>query len=473
MGGPLHPPIALMPLTTAPISIHSATDVLPASGAPSPGVHRLGPLDWYGFPSVSIPHLLLYPSGVETNRLCDALARVLDYYPHLAGRIRPSPQHGPPEVNLCNAPGVRLYLASCADSLDFDPEKNFTDQLTPSGGKELLPSFDAIHMTLENLKNEPILAFQRTEFANGVVALGMRVHHIACDFGGSMQFLRNFAKLYRGETVDPPVIESYMVDRVFTPSERQQALEYSPPGFEVLKTTGQEEATEQKDQPAPPATQGRFFRISKAEIAAVKQACASSGQSYSTFVALSALVYKVVFQARRQVDSSHTATHNFTSMDVRRADRLNLGERYFPNAIYGLTFDLDPCMLEQGSLADIAAAVHRVVRGTTSEDVRRTLEWSAAQPNWLNIGPKYDWFKKGGMITTHWLYSKMYDGVHLDSPEKPLVSAAPFEGYNVLDGLAFFLSSRDGQSVDIKMSLAVDAWDVIDAQNGLVAAGLK
>ncbi|KAJ5470035.1 hypothetical protein N7530_007392 [Penicillium desertorum] len=335
---------------------------------------KLGPLDELVLPFVPIQTLFVYRNLASSperkifdiERLPKALSYLLNYYPHLTGRLQINSETHTPEITSIGK-GTELREASCNLRLDdFIPSDRASHSLLvtdlPDCGTALLAPFDP---SIEGVCRDPILAIQHTRFACGGVVLGTRLHHIVCDSGGFFQLVRDLAETYRGLASSPhptlacpPVIRSYLSDlSVLSPQGKQEALDYKPTAY-TLAASNQEPAASKavehgkpiesvpSTQTAKPPVTGRVLRFTGSQLRDLKQlANDPSGKGWvSTFEALSAYFYQRVYRARHQLlvsqgDSPTEAANKtcrglFASINMRDASRLNLGPNYFPNAIY-------------------------------------------------------------------------------------------------------------------------------------------
>lgn len=154
---------------------------------------KLGPLDDVVFPFVPIENVFVYRQPVTSlensllpiNRLRQALSYLLDYYPHLTGRLQFNPETHAPEITRLGT-GAVLHEAHCHLRLDdLVPPPRASNRLLvtdlPNGGTALITPFDS---SIEGVCRDPLLAIQHTRFACGGVVLGIRVHHILSMLAG-------------------------------------------------------------------------------------------------------------------------------------------------------------------------------------------------------------------------------------------------------------------------------------------------
>ncbi|KAG4974702.1 hypothetical protein AAZX31_11G192300 [Glycine max] len=147
--------------------------------------------------------LYIYRSAKEHNnntveRMKNSLSKLLSYYYPVAGRLRLS-KSGRMELD-CNAKGVTLLEAETTNTFvdygdDFSPSE-FTD--------ELIPKLDDTQQPIEEI---PLLLVQLTRFHSGGdcegLAIGVLLSHPLTDATGIIDFMNRWAKLSRGEELDP------------------------------------------------------------------------------------------------------------------------------------------------------------------------------------------------------------------------------------------------------------------------------
>ncbi len=80
---------------------------------------RLGPLNALILPYVPIAVVLVYEQTADVElipveRLECALTRLLDYYPHLTGRLQVNPSDGAAEIARLGT-GAELFIARCSE----------------------------------------------------------------------------------------------------------------------------------------------------------------------------------------------------------------------------------------------------------------------------------------------------------------------------------------------------------------------
>ncbi|KDQ12476.1 hypothetical protein BOTBODRAFT_34444 [Botryobasidium botryosum FD-172 SS1] len=468
---------------------------------------RLGPFDQLVSPSIPVAVVFVYKQPALTidteiipvERLQRALTLLLDYYPHLTGRLQIDPSDGTPEITRLGT-GAELFVAQCSERLDaLSSSGRILMPSLPAAGNALFAPFDA---ALEGVCRDPIFTVQHTRFACGGVALGVRLLHKVCDADGFFQLVRDLAELYRGirsfEVYDdptsgvpslthPPHIRPYMSELIggdMAPEERQAALDVQPSLFHVQSSTEAgaggasfSVATSSPSSPAPIV--GRFMRFSSRELSALKTHATdpnsggpSSDSWISTFDALSAHLYQSVYRARLQLrvedpKQGEMSPPNFlTPVNVR--NRFGLPPRYFPNALICTYTGVPPDVLASGPLWQVAKVLHDLTRTsstTSKEEMNQTLKWIAMQPDKQKIRQGF-LYGNGSLMISQWNKVDMYAGTRFEVP--PTLVSTPFTPISLVDGLAYFLPTEeqgtagDTGAIDVNLSLSEPLWGIID-----------
>ncbi|ORY82961.1 transferase [Leucosporidium creatinivorum] len=412
--------------------------------------HQLGPIDHQLPPFIPVACIYLYRHPIDSLKLRNALAVLLDTYPHLTGRIGIRAD-GAPEVERIGT-GVDFITATWPEDIELSSSTVVTD--LPDGGNALLAPFAP---STTGPPAVPILSIQHTSFPNGAVALGIRVLHCCCDAAGYFLLVRHLAEVYRtGGIAEPPVINSFLAEVQFSDEEREEVLSIESSGSSVTET-----------QPtfvpptSPPA--GRILRFTKSELEKIKAAATPSNGWISTFDALSALIYQRIYRARCSLGQTN-ATAFLSSIDQRAASRLNFPPNYFPNGITAPTFELAPSELADAPLSTIATRVHDFLRSEDSDHILSMLKWFTAQPNKSKSLSRFPVDRPGFMIS-QWTNVKTYEGVSFED-EDPLLVATPFTPISLLNGLAYTLPRKDGDGLELAIALSENVWEVLDRTGG-------
>lgn len=479
---------------------------------------RLGPLDQTVLLYVPIPVVFIYQGSfikeiIQLERLRLALERLLDLYPHLTGRIVLDPHTSVPNIDRFDA-GALLVSAECDMPLSafYSPSTiiapdTFTSSVRllgtdlPDGGNALLPPFDA---SVDGICTNPLLTVQHTHFADGSVALGVRIPHVVCDGAGFFQLINDMAEIYRGldgmeegHTVPlrhPPHIYSLLADLEQTEEERRTALAFKPLWLEFEKppldsstssspmtnTTEDIASREVTESPSssssssppaplpspsaslplpPPPVVGRVLRFSAQEVQALKQEAnamqaddaATQQPVISTYASMAAHLWQSVYRARvHHVASSLsipvTQAATYLSHDFLHSANMRtlmeVPDRYFPNCVFCPYFTLSHDELADGPLGTVAAAVARVTRMMTPDNAVQTMHWlKAAQAEGQRTKIGFQWYG-GGFMLSQWTRFDMYRGAVFDDNTPPVLVSQPFTSINKIDGLAYLLPTE-------------------------------
>ncbi|GJN90891.1 hypothetical protein Rhopal_003905-T1 [Rhodotorula paludigena] len=425
--------------------------------------HVLGPLDQLTAP-VPVAVVYLYDHAIDAARLETALSHLVNYYPHLSGRLHYNPSDNTPEIHRIGE-GMRFVTATANEDLEIPVGRPLLVTDLPSGGNPLFVPFD---MSPTALCRDPVFSVQHTTFPDGKTALGIRILHILGDAFGFFQLVQDLAELYRNRTgtlVRPPCTESYLAGAAFTDEERKEALAYTPSGCKISSELPQFAS------PASPP-RGRVVHVPTTTLAKVKTAATSPGANgwVSTFEALSAFLYRRIYHARQALaEPQPHATHFLTPVNLRPSNRLDLPPRYFPNALTTSTSSPSPDFLASASLPEVAAQVHSLVRSLDPIELERSARWVAAQPDKRVVRGTFP-YDQPGFLVSQWSAWDQYDGVSFsdDVDARPLLASTPFTAISEMNGLAYYLRPRDGLGLDINIALCEDVWEVLDRDGGLL-----
>ncbi|KAJ5173646.1 Transferase [Penicillium coprophilum] len=434
------------------------------------------------------------------ERLKVAASHLLDYYPHLTGRLQQNPVSQAPEIGSLGT-GAEIWEAKCARKLRNIVASALSGRILviklPDSGNALLPIF---HATMGAVSHDPIFAMQHTRFGCGGVALGIRVHHLVCDATGFMQLVRDLADIYKQlrdssppTLISPPhIISHFRGTNSPSASQKERALAFNPPKFDL--------DTNNTDMPGPsisPTVIACPLRFQGQDLISLSNAAfdprAQEQTCFTTFELVSAYLYQKIYQARVKVlrdrgitpdlDLLQSLREFWTTMDMRDSTRLKLPARYFPNAVHCLSTSTSHELLEKGDSWQVVQIVHDAIHSVDMDEVKQQFEWIAAQPDKSHIKSK-DVVPSGGFLATQWTRGKTYVGVDFEvaangrriAPD--LVSPAFTESHRT-DGYAIILSTEEqlprrhlnGRllagaylpcAVDVNLALDGPVWDVLN-----------
>ncbi|KAK4866001.1 hypothetical protein LT330_008741 [Penicillium expansum] len=475
----------------------------------------LGPMDHTVPAMLTIEAILVYrkpktmpnDNFLPVERLKVAASHLLDYYPHLTGRLQQNPVSQAPEIGRLGT-GAELWEAQCPRRLASIALSALSVRILvfnlPDSGNALLPIF---YSTMGSVSHNPIFAIQHTRFGCGGVALGIRVHHQVCDATGFIQLIRDLAEIYKQlrdssppTLISPPEIYSHFRGMTSpSASQKENAPAFNPPNFCLDPNT-----MAIPDVPTPPSVYICPLRFHRQDLIALKNAATdpdAQGQtSFTRFELISAYLYQRIYQARIQVlrdkgiapdpDKLQPLRDFWTTMDMRDSTRLKLPARYFPNAVHCPSTSTSHELLEKGALWQVAQVIHDAIHSVDMDEVKQQFEWIAAQPNKSHIRFK-NMVPNGCFVATQWSRGKTYAGVDFDVAPNgkriapSLVSPAFSDGYRV-DGLAIIMSTeedltrRQGSrrslacadvpcAVDVNLSLDRSVWKVLNSDLDFLA----
>lgn len=465
----------------------------------------LGPMDHTVSSMLTIEAILVYrkPKTVSDDnfllveRLRVAASHLLDYYPHLTGRLQQNPVTQAPEIGSLGT-GAELWEAQCPRRLVSIAVSALSARILvchlPDSGNALLPIF---YSTMGSVSHNPIFAIQHTRFGCGGVALGIRVHHQVCDATGFMQLVRDLAEIYKQlrdssppTLVSPPEIFSHFRGTQSPSPSQKKAPAVDPLMFYLDETT-----IVMPEVSEPSSVYTCPLRFHGQDLVSLKNAAtdpnAKEQTSFTRFELVSAYLYQRIYQARIQVlrdkglrpdpDALQPLRDFGTTMDMRDSTRLKLPARYFPNAVYCPSTSASHELLEKGALWQVAQVVHDLIYSVDMDSVKQQFEWIAAQPNKSQVRLKT--LPRSCLVATQWTKGKTYVGVDFDATDDgkrippSLVSPAFSEGYRV-DGLAMILSTEEEvprrqnrrsstranvpRAVDVNLTLDRSVWDVLN-----------
>ena len=470
-----------------------------------PSPFPLGPLDQLVAPFIPVAVVFVYPqppdhpSIIPTPRLKEAIERVLDYYPHLTGRLEI--KDGRHQLHDLGTGAELLEATSHIPLSSCTTDGEVSLLKLPGGGNDLLAPFD---MDLKAVCEGPVFTIQHTKFACGGVALGVRVLHTINDAGGFFKLVSDLAEVYRslpsswsltsppsvsemGKLSSPPDTKPLLVDFVSTATEDElaSAKSYQPTlyHFESDGETVSPKSTSTSTSDEPPPTQasstnhtasdsdlptgtgehdtpapntGRVLRFTTAQLSQIKRQAtdpdAGAGDFVSTFDALNAFLHQRIYQARHRLHAARPGlpplSHPdlLSPVDVRRPLGL---QGYTGNAVFTTHFPFSPTDLLDGPLPPLARRVHAMTRQSgvsDPESIKSTIKWLAAHQS--SSGSGSDSRSKIGngfrysntsLMMSQWNKIDIYSLSIFDEGISPTLVAPPFTPISLLDGLGYYL----------------------------------
>lgn len=353
----------------------------------------LGPLDQLVASFTPVTAVFLYQQSEGTEvipiaRLHTAFSRLLDYYPHLSGRLQINPVDASIEIASFGT-GAELVFAQSTESLhsftSTESEISVSLLKLPGAGNDLLAPSNS-----SQFAGAPLFTIQHTRFACGGVGLGVTAIHLIADAYGFFRIVQDLAELYQAGTTtlaQPPQFRP-LIPRTsgdLSPSDFKPCILFvDTPKPDVSEPLS---ALETRLSRNPSPVQGRYLHFSRRELASLKSAAtdpspSSSSDWVSTFDALCAQLHQRIYLARLKTGVKLSPPDFLTPVNVRSI--LNLPSTYIPNAILNAYTSFLVHSLASASLWEIAKRIHKISRTrsfTSKEGIIETLKWISAQPD--------------------------------------------------------------------------------------------
>ncbi|XP_027931626.1 spermidine hydroxycinnamoyl transferase-like [Vigna unguiculata] len=257
-----------------------------------------------------------------TKRLINSLAEILVHYYPLAGRLSLA-ESGRIEVD-CNAKGVTFIEAETTKSLgdygDFSPSESV---------KELVPKIDYT----QPIEEIPLLLVQFTRFRGGEgFVVGVAFCHPLADGLAGTQFINLWAKVARGETLEPH--ELPYLDRTILKLQHSSASPcFDHPELKPLplKLGSSDVNAEQSKK-----TSGVLLKLTPEQVQKLKkeaneEALEEGVREYSRFEAIAGHVWRCACKGR-ELDEKQPTVVRFNA-DIRSRLIPPLPRNYFGNAL--------------------------------------------------------------------------------------------------------------------------------------------
>lgn len=454
----------------------------------------LGPFDQLGHFATPVNAVWIYESSssvdlIPLERLRKALSCLLDYYPHLTGRLHIDPETDVRSMTRLGT-GIHLLEATCNAPLGSFASRSSSTGWEysvfnfPELGNALLAPWD---MSLEGAQRDPVFTIQRTEFACFAVAIGMRLSHVVSGAGGFLGLYQDLAEIYRAvdsdtihggriELTSPPYLPPFMVSHMLhmNADQRIKALREQPAAYSVrnpkpeAELSAGTEAHWQQDLKPDPLV-GRSLRFSPSAIAILKSQAVdpeNRNARTSAFTALSAHFWQHTHLARLaqvQSDSNEAQQKIFSSSafgtSVNFVPHLGLPPRSFGNTVVTPVVKLDSEELAQAPLWKIADIINSRIRHVSAEETHKLGSWIAAQPTKSHIQLDFP-CTPASFIATGWHRFPLYSGADLDVAP---TFASPVFMESLFDGMVFFVESKtkDG-GLEAVASMKSSTWESLD-----------
>ncbi|KAJ1407942.1 Transferase [Sesbania bispinosa] len=260
------------------------------------------------------------PDFIE--RLRNSLSKILVHYYPIAGRVCWT-EGGRIEFD-CNAKGAILLEAETTKTLgdyeDFSPSEST---------KELVPTID-YNQPMEDL---PLLAVQLTRFqGNEGLAIGVAFFHPLSDGLGAIQFINSWAKIARGDTLEPhemPFLDRTILKFSHPPlAPRFDHTELKP----LPLILGRSDATVERNKKIIVASlRLTAEQVEKLKKKANEQAPKQGSRPYSKYEVIGAHIWICASKAR-ELDENQPSVVRF-HVDIRNRMVPPLPQNYFGNVL--------------------------------------------------------------------------------------------------------------------------------------------
>ncbi|KAL2322582.1 hypothetical protein Fmac_026961 [Flemingia macrophylla] len=257
------------------------------------------------------------PNDNTTEKMRKSLGKILVYYYPVAGRLSLT-ESGRIELD-CNAKGVTLIEAETAKSLG-----EYGD-FSPSESKELVPKLDYT----QRIEELPLFFVQLTRFrGGGGFAIGVAVSHVLSDGFGWSRFMNSWAKVTRGETLEPH--EMPFLDRTvlkFQHSHSTTRFVHHELKPLPLKLGTTDSVAEQNKKMGV-----ELLKLTSEQVEKLKKEAMKEGSRYFTrFEAITAHIWRCASKARELDEKQPTQVR--LNADIRNRLIPPLPRNYFGNAL--------------------------------------------------------------------------------------------------------------------------------------------
>ncbi len=319
-------------------------------------VWQFTPLDWACFRMV-IRGTWVFDVPLDIDAMKKALPKILSIYPHLAGRMKDKSgialtNDGIPFV-VTDEPG--LLIENLLKRDDFVNIKELSHEIKPA---RIQKGVDAP------------LSVKITRLRNGT-ALGVQCSHACMDGESFYTMVFNWSQMCRGEAIEQPVLNQSLLDvsAFDSPAEAKDAAMEAGwkkiSIFSILKLL-------------PVIASGVFgkrsrpFYVSAGTVTSLKEKLsARAGLSYSSNVALSALITKRCMELFKHPDNTMCSVVTVVNTRERLA---GIPSSYAGNSSFSIP---TPAFSADASYDQIASVVHQTlekVRKSPSAELQSLME---------------------------------------------------------------------------------------------------
>ncbi|KOM52202.1 hypothetical protein LR48_Vigan09g086100 [Vigna angularis] len=303
------------------------------------------------------------------ERIRNSLSKILCYYYPVAGRLRKLEEDGRLELN-CNAKGAVLIEAESTKTVhDYG---DFMDE----SAKDLVPT---VHYTNTPIEELPLLVVQVTSFlGDEAFSIGVAISHTLTDGVAAIQFINSWAKLARGDTLEPhemPFLDRTVLKFTAPPS---------PPRFDHQEfkslplILGRSDTTlEKSKRVGAMSLKLTAEQVGKLKNKANADKSTEGSRPYSRFEAIGAHVWRCASKARR-LDENQPTLLRFNA-DIRNRVIPPLPRNYFGNALVLKTASSRAGEILSTSLGHAAQKIREAVEELTYEYIKSQFDLIRSQ----------------------------------------------------------------------------------------------
>lgn len=340
----------------------------------------------------------------DIERMCNSLSKILVHYYPVAGRLCLE-ENGRLEVE-CNAKGVTLVEAETTKTLsdygDFSPSESI---------RELAPTIDYS----QPIGERPLLVVQLTRFLDDQgLAIGMVFSHPLGDGSAWFPFINNWAKMVRGETLEP--YEMPFLDRSILKFTHQTSLPcFDHPELKplplILGKSDNIDGQQKKRIAALLKLTSEQVEILKKKANDESKKQGSISRPYSRYEAIAAHIWRCASKARQLVEHQPTLVRFHVNFRNRLVPPLP--PNYFGNA---LAITVTPtCHVGEiisNPLGYVAHKIREAVELPTNDHIRSQINVIAADGQLVQgerlIVP-YPEIGNPNIHLTSWINMPIYD----------------------------------------------------------------
>ncbi|XP_074297004.1 spermidine hydroxycinnamoyl transferase-like [Silene latifolia] len=303
------------------------------------------------------------------NTLKESLSHVLVHFYPLAGRVK---WIGKGRLELvCNSMGVELIEAESNGKLsDLGDFASQTHQF-----HDLLP-----FVNYDKFEELPLIIGQVTFFQCGGICLGVTISHLVADGQSALHFMREWARLARGETlqeapyINHNILRAQGMKKVQNPYDRHSELR-SPPLI-----IGKENNREERLKP----TGVKILPLDKDQVKTLKSQANREPNNhkdrpYSRYEVVAAHVWRTSCKARKHLDNQPTCLG--FSIDVRSRLHPPLPPKFFGNAILDVVAPTNAGDVTGQPLSDTCAKIREALDKVDDDYVWSNIEFFYNQPD--------------------------------------------------------------------------------------------